>query len=798
MSSPTLLHGDCLDILPGFEPGSIDAFVDDPPAGIAMMGKSWDDLRGYKPRTERGREVLAGLGLLGLEPWAAGFVAFMFEVSAAKLRVAKPGAHSLSWALPRTSDLTMMAMRLAGWEIRDTITHLFACLTDDAQILTEHGWTHCRNIATSDLALCYSVDDGAYQWQRIEQRVDFPYTGDAYRVRGDGVDHTVTPDHRCVDGERFITAEQAAREPAIRVPVPQGLHGLRLHVDGSGPLPGAEGQGVRASVCWQGDNGEAQGDSHGPAGALSDLRSTLLAQEPNPDPAALLAPLLRYLAEHGCRHAGSHADDLAGWSSRSDAGVDRPCGGQDAGAEQPGMEGRRGPAQSCRAQAAGGNGPLSARTSVDGASERLRVAAPACGGAGNWPGADQVGGGAPRGPQPDQQSPDEPDAVRDERGSQTVRGTRLAAATVERVRYAGRMWCVTVPTGAFVARTSAGVFVTGNSGFPKSLDVSKAIDREAGAVREDLGARTDGRYAHPMPVSGRSAGIMGEVVEREAPRITAPATDAARKWDGWHTTLSPAAEYWILARAPMSETVARNVLAHGTGALNIGATRTPTDGRAARRHDGARSLDNDVQFSAGRGGLADGETRLGRWPKNAVLSCALACDGNRHSPGCPRRMLDEMSGHLGSGHNPRQPKALHTFGQAEDRRADVGANNGHDDSGGASRFFPTFGYYPKASDRTIPGRSDITNTHPTIKSPDLMRWLVRLVTPPSGRLLDCFMGSGTTGVACAAEGVAFTGIEADAGNFEIARARVLAAHGSPEYAAEANTTAPTGAQMVLL
>jgi hypothetical protein len=161
-------------------------------------------------------------------------------------------------------------------------------------------------------------------------------------------------------------------------------------------------------------------------------------------------------------------------------------------------------------------------------------------------------------------------------------------------------------------------------------------------------------------------------------------------------------------------------------------------------------------------------------------------------------MLDEMSGHLGSGHNPRQPKALHTFGQAEDRRADVGANNGHDDSGGASRFFPTFGYYPKASDRTIPGRSDITNTHPTIKSPDLMRWLVRLVTPPSGRLLDCFMGSGTTGVACAAEGVAFTGIEADAGNFEIARARVLAAHGSPEYAAEANTTAPTGAQMVLL
>jgi DNA modification methylase len=111
VTAPQLHHGDCLDVLATFEPASFAAFVDDPPAGIAFMQKSWDDLRGYKPRTERGREVLAGFRLLGLAPWAAGFVAFMFEVSVEKLRVAKPGAHSLSWALPRTSDLTMMAMR---------------------------------------------------------------------------------------------------------------------------------------------------------------------------------------------------------------------------------------------------------------------------------------------------------------------------------------------------------------------------------------------------------------------------------------------------------------------------------------------------------------------------------------------------------------------------------------------------------------------------------------------------------------------------------------------------------------
>jgi DNA modification methylase len=192
---------------------------------------------------------------------------------------------------------------------------------------------------------------------------------------------------------------------------------------------------------------------------------------------------------------------------------------------------------------------------------------------------------------------------------------------------------------------------------------------------------------------------------------------------------------------------------------------------------------------------ADG---LGRWPKNAVLSCALACEGDRHSPGCPRRMLDEMSGHQVSGvavrHRGVSGDSTVSFGARPEGTPDVG----HGDSGGASRFFPTFGYFAKASDRSIPGRADIENTHPTHKNPDLMRWLVRLVTPPGGRVLDSFMGSGTTGVACAAVGVDFTGIEADPVNFEIARARILAAHGSPEYAAEANTHAPVGAQLGLL
>jgi hypothetical protein len=330
----------------------------------------------------------------------------------------------------------------------------------------------------------------------------------------------------------------------------------------------------------------------------------------------------------------------------------------------------------------------------------------------------------------------------------------------------------------------------------KGKDISKEIDRLHGAEREVVGKRVrlGDRQAYTEDRSGTLVldGFAGGHVD-----VTAPATDDARKWDGWHTTLSPAAEYWILARAPMTSTVARNVLEHGTGAINIDATRTATDGARPWREKTGRT--GQVYGDGLDGSRAVGDTTAGRWPKNAVLSCALACEGDRHSPGCPRRMLDEMSGASPSNWRAEKGSGIAlspTYGWIGSGEP-LGAG-GYSDSGGASRFFPTFGYYPKASDRSIPGRSDIENTHPTIKNPALMRWLIRLVTPPGGRVLDCFMGSGTTGVACVAECVDFAGIEADPTNFEIARSRVLAAVGSPEVALEHNQVAQSGSQLNLL
>ena len=146
--------------------------------------------------------------------------------------------------------------------------------------------------------------------------------------------------------------------------------------------------------------------------------------------------------------------------------------------------------------------------------------------------------------------------------------------------YTGKVWCLRVPTGAFVAVRNGVAFPTGNSGFPKSLDVSKAIDKAAGAEREVVGsrrltgtARIKGQAAFGA-TSGRSEEAYKDGSEiNDTLLLTAPATDDARKWQGWGTALKPALETVTVARKPLIGTVAENVLTHGTGAINVDGCR---------------------------------------------------------------------------------------------------------------------------------------------------------------------------------------------------------------------------------
>jgi hypothetical protein len=315
------------------------------------------------------------------------------------------------------------------------------------------------------------------------------------------------------------------------------------------------------------------------------------------------------------------------------------------------------------------------------------------------------------------------------------------------------------------------------NGFPKNWDISKAIDERLGksAEREMVGYGDVRRASHSQPFRPRAT----QDAWRDTRAITAPATQEASLYNGYGTATKPATEEWILCRKPLSEpTIAANVLRwQGCGALNIDVCRIGTERRTSRgmsslglMHDDAwqpQPIEHEVQ---------------GRWPSNLLLSHSVFCTEDTCTEDCPIRRMDEQSGTSKSRLSFRGNGIGNGYHGSD---TSWNTERGRADSGGASRFFQQFRpaeeldeaflYCSKASKRDRSTDGAVENTHPTCKSTALMRYLVALVTPPGGTVLDCFAGSGTTGVACAELGFSFVGIEQQEEYCEIARARIDAA-----------------------
>lgn len=286
------------------------------------------------------------------------------------------------------------------------------------------------------------------------------------------------------------------------------------------------------------------------------------------------------------------------------------------------------------------------------------------------------------------------------------------------------------------------------SGFPKSLDVSKAIDKAAGAEREIIGSRSVGIK------NGAAGGSHRYGMSALEVDVTAPATDAARQWQGWGTALKPAHEPLVLARKPLIGTVAANVLAHGTGGLNIDGCRVETtDPAPVIKSTGGRKFEQP-HTQPDRINKQVGWNTSGRWPANLIH------DGSDEVVSCFPDAKGQQ-GHL-IGHSKKRGNGIYgEFPPANDAIKRVEAETT------AARFF----YAAKASKKD----RDDGNAHPTVKPTDLMAYLCRLVTPAGGVVLDPFMGSGSTGKAAIKEGFRFIGAEREAAYYAIAEARLKAA-----------------------
>jgi len=335
------------------------------------------------------------------------------------------------------------------------------------------------------------------------------------------------------------------------------------------------------------------------------------------------------------------------------------------------------------------------------------------------------------------------------------------------------------------------------SGFPKSHNISKGIDKAAGAepietgLPNNLNSCLGGSACHC-----ETDGTKFSATKHAAKTIAA--TSEAATWQGWGTALKPAHEPMVLARKPLEGTVANNVLTFGTGGLNIDGARVPSpdnDGKVwIRGGNGvnARSGSKDAQDNPQLNGESESvqPNELGRFPANFIH------DG---SDEVVALFPDTKTGSIKPyKHN----NASTIYGNGNGLQFDEITGSHIGDSGSAARFF----YCAKASKKdrnegldgfevkekrymaTANGTGEtsigmdrfttnpVANHHPTVKPTTLMQYLVRLVTPPNGIVLDPFMGSGSTGKACAYEGFDFIGIEQSAEYCAIAKARIDFVH----------------------
>lgn len=839
----TVITGDSHIELAKMPDNSIDAIVTDPPYGLAFMGKKWD------------------YDIPAVEIWAEC------------LRVLRPGGHLLAFAGTRTQHRMCTRIEDAGFEIRDMIAWVYGCLDAATEVATERGVMPYHKTKIGDRVLCYDIENGEYTYQPILEIVEYDYSDTAYRLVGDFGEQVVSRNHRVIvergGKEAFQLAETLECE--ARVPVLESLPALRQAIHDAHQGAGRPQQDVQPDLCECVDRrSERRDDSAGTTQGCDDQVRCLRGERVEAGCVAaqggdadVQQGMQRRTARRGVGEACTH---------RAGALVSRVGGGVEGahdGRVQPGLEGRtdvsqpegslRRSADQVRAMSCGPHEHGPQGWVFDGAQ--------ACGGAGNRPTADASGVCASHQPRCDGQPGGEPDTVRHERAAQGVRawsGHRSAVVRVLPFHYTGKVWCLRVPTGAFVAVRNGVAFPTGNSGFPKSLDVSKAIDKAGGASPKDqasmLRAKREAsgmRREHVAEAIGCTVSSVRDWEEGRARATGAPVefivpsdeyrskladllgysaderrligaaadrrgdgtvygvghsgelraggnTDAARQWQGWGTALKPALEPITVARKPLVGTVAENVLAHGTGALNIDGCRV---GDTVETWPASRSYQRQDPGSESKGTQATGAPPPGRWPAN------LLHDGSDEVLAAFPQAPGQMAAISGTA--PSE-KTSNVYGRMR-REGEDSADSDNEgsvgfkmkpgmrrlDSGSAARFF----YCAKASKRdrdegldgfeakpanSVYGdglntatkirteeqaeigvsRELRRNNHPTVKPTDLMRYLCRLVTPPGGMVLDPFMGSGSTGKAALLEGFRFIGIERDEAYSAIARARL--------------------------
>lgn len=505
-------NADCLRILKGMPDCSVDSIVTDPPYGLSFMGKKWD------------------YDVPAVEVWQEC------------LRVLKPGGHLLAFAGTRTQHRMAVRIEDAGFEIRDMIAWCYGCLSEDTELLINGRWEHYSKAIDGGLALCYDAEHDEYRWEAIQDFVEYDYSDTAYRIVSDRTDQIVSRNHRCLvkrsRGFVFQLAETLECEETVPIleSLPELFNNLSLPDQRTSSQKSLLQPRVRTEKSWQ---TKADGASEGAGNCVCCVRQGSMEVEclaEKSENSMLQSILSRKICDGtnpSCEQIRPNGNEISGHRNerRKESCMERrrdvlPQAGElqtdqvcsvSGGIHVDGPEGRL-----CDGAQVGCCDSDRAMSFENGSCSSYR-------------------------PRSNEQCNSEPDVVCEQSRPQIIRSKGYTVADLAKViptHYVGKVWCIRVPTGAFVARRNGKVFVTGNSGFPKSLDVSKAIDKAAGAEREQrwkpVTAGSSVGTLEPRPWLDEARKNGGCFVDGET-----PATEAAKQWQGWGSALKP-----CLSRSP--------------------------------------------------------------------------------------------------------------------------------------------------------------------------------------------------------------------------------------------------------
>lgn len=754
-----IYNGDMLDMLQVIKPESIDAIVCDPPYELGFMNKSWDSTG----------------------------IAFKKETWQNCFEVLKPGGYLLAFGGSRTYHRIACAIEDAGFEIRDCIMYLYGCYSSDTQVLTNEGWKYFYELNKTEKVLQWDKDNDKLSWIKPLNYFEYNIDDELILLQNRHTEQLITKNHKVVcdikkDHKQYhnkydyIEAQKILKSDFVKLPLASYYYGS-LHYKYAYII------GWFLTDAWIHKDGKAVCFSQSKKDKLVKLKNELERLKEKG-----LCKYSEYIIkskkenqqeEHSFYVTGKIANYLINefpnrefkeeFIELDKESKDKLLEGLIDG---DGSSRENSYSHTFWSKKDFRNNILSAMLTTMGYRNYISYS---------------------------------------EGHKGVVFNTKHQTTEIqykhkkENVKYSGKVYCLQTETGAFVVRRKGKPFISGNSGFPKSMDIAKALEgkltlgssnpKDFKKLNGEQITRGNWGYATMQLEQGyRNKNYDTEAESETYLGKLEPTTDLAKEWQGWGTCLKPAYEPIIVARKPFKGSVVDNIIKYRVGGINIDGCRI---GNEKRTQFSGKS--NGRIYSEYSQKNAHFETVEGRFPANVILTY-------------DETDFDEVCGGMPYTKNNTKTHSAKNSDNNVNFNASKSVNViGYEDSGSASRYF----YCAKASKKdrdegldafeerkTTDGyiRANVEaarkfgansalrkNIHPTCKPTELMQYLVRLVSPKGATILDPFMGSGSTGKAVMFENrerdanYKFIGIELTDEYLPIAQARIEYARDKFKY-----------------